>query len=358
MTNKWIAHENVREGNKINLICFIFDGGSASYFSSWKYAINEDINIIPILYPVREKRRSEPMYEDMDAFVDDLVMSLEDIFRGRYAFFGYCSGAIMAYEAAEKAYELYHNQPEYGMIISSEAPEFLKRQVPHFNDENRERLFFEHLSSLPFMDEKTLHDKTFLDYYKPLFEAEHNLLESYDYKKKKKLSCDFDVIVCPDDPKVEKDKVLKWAELTDGNVNVIEKDGGHFLVDAQKEYIFKTLNERLSDISGNKGNEIGRESVSRNVPIEMTETEKKIVDIWEEVFGIGKFGPDSNFFLVGGDSLKAVRILNAVNKIYDMDVTINDVFEKARIREFATYIDELCTSKLLLAEKYIEIGEI
>lgn len=358
MKNKWIAHENIKEGNRLNLICFIFDGGSASYFSSWKYEINEDINIIPILYPVREKRRSDPMYENMDAFVNDLVVSLEEIFRGRYAFFGYCSGAIIAYEAAVKAYELYHNLPEYGMIISSEAPEFLKRQVPHLNDENRERLFFEHLSSLPFMDEKTLHDKTFLDYYKPLFEADHNLLESYDYKKKEMLSCDLDVIVCPDDPKVERDKVLKWAELTDGNVNVIEKDGGHFLVDVQKEYIFRTLNEKLSDFKGKKEIAIGKEYSGRIVPIEMTETEKKIVDIWEEVYGFGNLGPDSDFFLVGGDSLKAVRILNAVRNAYEVDITINDVFEKAQIREFATYVDELCTSKILLSEKYIEMGEI
>ena len=40
--NKWIAHENVTEGNKLSLLCFIFDGGSASYFSAWKYSLNED----------------------------------------------------------------------------------------------------------------------------------------------------------------------------------------------------------------------------------------------------------------------------------------------------------------------------
>lgn len=356
MTNKWIAHESVKKSNKINLICFIFDGGSASYFSSWKYGINEDINIIPVLYPVREKRRTELMYENMDCFVDDLVTSLEDIFKGRYAFFGYCSGAIIAYEAAIRANELYNNQPEYGMIISSEAPEFLKRQVPHLDESNKEKLFFNHLSSLPFIDEKTLHDKTFLNYYQPLFEADHNLLESYVYRKHKRLSCDMDLIMCPDDPKVEIDKVIKWNDLTTGNVNLIEKDGGHFLVDVQKEYIFNTLNEKLSEnVITKKRSLFDKNKISS---VNMTKTEQKIVGIWEKVCGQSEYVPDSNFFLIGGDSLKAVKILNMVKKIFDIDITINDVFEKSRISELAAYIDELSIAKKLLAEKYIEEGEI
>jgi len=89
--NKWIAHENIKEGNSINLLCFIFDGGSAGYFATWKYGLSDTINLIPILYQVREKRKKEEMYKDMEAFVTDFVMCLGDVLKSRYAFFGYCS---------------------------------------------------------------------------------------------------------------------------------------------------------------------------------------------------------------------------------------------------------------------------
>lgn len=351
--NKWIAHENVTEGNKLSLLCFIFDGGSASYFSAWKYSLNEDIDLIPILYPVREKRRKEPMYKDMQAFVEDLAVSLEDIFRGRYAFFGYCSGSVIAYETAVRVRELYGTEPEYGMIISSEAPEFLHESVPKLTDENRERLFFEHLSALPFIDEKTLHDKVFLDYYKPLFTADHDLLDSYDFHGHDKLGCDLDVIICPDDPKVIREKAQRWDQLTSGKTRIIERDGGHFLVDSQKEYIFSRLNERLS-ASGRKA--VFKESVPDSR--ELTVTEKTIICIWEEIFGKTGFTGSSDFLLSGGDSLKAVRLINEIRRIYDVELKITDVFGCGEIRALGSCIDELIKQKDEIKDNYTDEGEI
>lgn len=352
--NKWIAHENVTDGNKLSLLCFIFDGGSASYFSSWKYSLNEDIDLIPILYPVREKRMKEPMYKDMQTFVDDLAVSLEDIFRNqKYAFFGYCSGSVIAYETAVKVKELYGTEPEYGMIISSEAPEFLHESVPKITDENRERLFFEHLSALPFIDEKTLHDKVFLDYYKPLFTADHDLLDSYDFREHDKLSCDLDVLICPDDPKVDGEKALRWNLLTSGETRIIERDGGHFLVDSQKEYIFSRLNERLS--------ETGRKAavkVETADDAELSDTEKTIISLWEELLGKTGLTSSSDFILSGGDSLKAVRLINEVRRIYDVEIKITDVFGCGDAKTLAGCIDELVRQKDEIKDNYTDEGEI
>jgi surfactin synthase thioesterase subunit/acyl carrier protein len=351
--NKWIAHENVREGNKLSLLCFIFDGGSASYFASWKYSLNEDIDLIPILYPVREKRINEPMYKDMQTFADDLAVSLEEIFRGRYAFFGYCSGSVIAYETAVRAKELYGTEPEYGMIISSEAPEFLHESVPKITDENRERLFFEHLSALPFIDEKTLHDKVFLDYYKPLFTADHDLLDSYDFKEREKLNCDFDVIICPDDPKVIGEKALRWNLLTNGNTQIIERDGGHFLVDSQKDFIFSRLNKRLSSTNKKASLKSDNDTIT-----ELTDTEKAVIDIWEDIFGKTGFTNNDDFLLSGGDSLKAVKIINEIRRIYSIEITITDVFSFGKIKEFGRHIDELIKLKKDTKDEFTDEGEI
>ena len=332
---KWIAHARQKPGNRVNLLCFIFDGGSAGYFAPWKYSISDDINLIPILYPAREKRKNEHMHKTMEAFVQDLVHSLAEIFQGDYAFFGYCSGSVIAYEAAVLANRLYGTQPRYGMIVSSQAPKYLQASVPQITDKNRETLFYNHMMSLPFMTEKMMHDKTFLAYYKPLFVADYGLLHTYRYREQQKLSCDLDVIFCPQDTQVERKKVEQWQELTNGRTRVIEKAGGHFLVDAQAEYIFSSLNGRLSQSGQNSGPSEQRSCKRERAA---TETEQKILKIYNEAFAPTKICMSDRFFQKGGDSLKAVRIVNALQAEFGITVTISDIFDSGEIRELAKRI--------------------
>ena len=40
----------------------------------------------------------------------------------------------------------------------------------------------------------------------------------------------------------------------------------------------------------------------------MTDTEKKVFDVWAEVFERDNFGIDEDFFEIGGDSMKAMKI--------------------------------------------------
>ncbi len=52
MSSIWIAHDSKREDASINLICFPFPGGSASYYANWTNCFSEDINVCPVLYPI------------------------------------------------------------------------------------------------------------------------------------------------------------------------------------------------------------------------------------------------------------------------------------------------------------------
>lgn len=341
--NKWIAHENIKEGNSINLLCFIFDGGSAGYFATWKYGLSDTINLIPILYPVREKRKKEEMYKDMEAFVTDLVMCLGDVLKGRYAFFGYCSGAVIAYEVAALAKKLYGVDPEYGMIISSEAPKYLCNSIPICTKDNEKELFYNHMRVLPTISNEMLEDKLFMEYYAPLMVADYKLLRTYMYKKHEMLNCDFDVIICSSDSKINRKKVEEWEELTTGKTVIIDKEGGHFLVETQKEYIFDKLNERLSNKVAVKRKDV--QSTTKKEINNLTDIEREVIDIWEKVFGISDFIPTDNFFYKGGDSFKAAKIINLINQKFDIRLNINDIFNYPQIKMLGKYISTNIISK-------------
>lgn len=68
-----------------------------------------------------------------------------------------------------------------------------------------------------------------------------------------------------------------------------------------------------------------------------TETEKKIAKAMQENLNIDKLGIDDSFFEIGGDSIKAMRVVANVSK--DMDINIMDIFKLQTVRQIAEAVD-------------------
>ncbi|MCP4152751.1 MAG: amino acid adenylation domain-containing protein, partial [bacterium] len=74
------------------------------------------------------------------------------------------------------------------------------------------------------------------------------------------------------------------------------------------------------------------------------EIEKKLVDIWKEVLGMKQIGIATNFFEVGGHSLKAINIIAKIKKIFQVDISLSVLFENPFVKEQACYISNSVTS--------------
>jgi acyl carrier protein len=68
--------------------------------------------------------------------------------------------------------------------------------------------------------------------------------------------------------------------------------------------------------------------------------EKALVNIWETVLNIEQIGIRDSFFSIGGDSIKSIRIISKINKEFNMDFLIADLYEKETIENIARQIDE------------------
>jgi amino acid adenylation domain-containing protein len=70
-------------------------------------------------------------------------------------------------------------------------------------------------------------------------------------------------------------------------------------------------------------------------------TEQGLVDIWKDVLGYnGEIGIDDNFFQLGGHSLKATIMTNRVHKAFNIQMTLDRVFEFPTVRGQAAYIKQ------------------
>ena len=70
--NKWFAHQTSNPEAKLNLLCFVFAGGSPSFFAPWKTIFPSTVNLMPVLYPGRESRAAEILPDTMEGLGEAL----------------------------------------------------------------------------------------------------------------------------------------------------------------------------------------------------------------------------------------------------------------------------------------------
>ncbi|MCP1135854.1 amino acid adenylation domain-containing protein [Paenibacillus polysaccharolyticus] len=83
-----------------------------------------------------------------------------------------------------------------------------------------------------------------------------------------------------------------------------------------------------------------------------TMLEEKLVAIWQQVLNIQQVGIDYNFFEMGGHSLRATSVVSRIHKETDVKIPLSYIFEYPTIRELASMIEQLDTSR------YIELQPV
>lgn len=68
------------------------------------------------------------------------------------------------------------------------------------------------------------------------------------------------------------------------------------------------------------------------------EIEAKLISIWEEVLGVEKVGITDDFFELGGQSIKAIKIIVEIKKAFSISIDIEKIFKYTTIKILAEEI--------------------
>ncbi|QOR34871.1 amino acid adenylation domain-containing protein [Clostridium sp. 'deep sea'] len=80
-------------------------------------------------------------------------------------------------------------------------------------------------------------------------------------------------------------------------------------------------------------------------------TEQKLTEIWSKVLVITKIGINDNFFVLGGDSLKAIKIIAAIQEQLKVSITVSSMFKHASIKKLALHIANCQKSEYFTIEQ-------
>jgi aspartate racemase len=70
------------------------------------------------------------------------------------------------------------------------------------------------------------------------------------------------------------------------------------------------------------------------------DVELVVSSVWAEVLAVSGFGVDDDFFDLGGDSLRALRVLERLNTLSSTKLSLSDLFSKRSVRALAAHMRE------------------
>jgi amino acid adenylation domain-containing protein len=80
------------------------------------------------------------------------------------------------------------------------------------------------------------------------------------------------------------------------------------------------------------------------------EVETTLARIWVEVLKVGRVGRHDNFFALGGHSLLAGRVMTRISQLFEVEMTLNDLFARPTLFSLAEQIVELQLQQFNLAD--------
>jgi amino acid adenylation domain-containing protein/non-ribosomal peptide synthase protein (TIGR01720 family) len=75
-----------------------------------------------------------------------------------------------------------------------------------------------------------------------------------------------------------------------------------------------------------------------------TETEERIAEVWQGMLEIGEVGVHDDFFALGGHSLYATQIISRVRDQFDVELSLQAIFEHPTVAGLAARVEELRAS--------------
>lgn len=78
--------------------------------------------------------------------------------------------------------------------------------------------------------------------------------------------------------------------------------------------------------------------------------EKAIIKIWQEILQVDEIGINSSFFILGGHSIKATRLINEYQRLFNVSIILRDIFENSILEDHARLIKEAAKNDFLKIE--------
>ena len=165
------------------------------------------------------------------------------------------------------------------------------------------------------------------------------------------------VVVCRKDTDGENYLTAYYVESGDENVEINEDELAERLKAAIPDYMVPGSFYRLEEFPLTATGKIDRKTLAETTSSQsrsMKEyiapspgVESSLAELWKELLKVEKVGVYDNFFVLGGNSLRAIMLTSLVQKHLEVKVPLMEVFKNPTIRQLAEYINRTEKSEFI-----------
>ncbi len=239
----WIAFRKPRPRARLRLLCFPYAGGGALAYRDWVELLPDEIDVLPVQLPGRERRLRETPFTRVEPLVEAAAPHLSAYLDLPYAIFGHSMGALIGYEVAQWLRRERGLEPSHLLVSARRAPqlppdpdEYYK--LPH--DELIERL--REINGTP---AEVLEHPELMELMLPLLRADFELNETYRPTAHPTLGCPVAAVGGLEDDEVPRDKLAAWSEVTTGPFQLRMFSGDHFYLNGQRDRLLEAVAREL-----------------------------------------------------------------------------------------------------------------
>lgn len=281
----------------MDLLFGIPGGGTTSVmYMGWRKYCRGLVEVVPMDVAGRGYKANQPAHIELEEMAKELADEICTKAEGKtYVIFGYCLGALLAYEVCKILDERNFPEPEHVFLCGAMAPCDKEAQSLFSRKECRSEIstmFYRFFPPYLFSDRETL-DKVIKIYLEVLFEqadktgefmsisiederfvgidADKKTLEYIlqfsnsfcenfqkdqqavlDYNKKekeiKKIHCPVTMLCGKEDHIIELEKQMEWKDWIDGPFDVVMMDANHFNLTQDSKNIVEIIKERSHQV--------------------------------------------------------------------------------------------------------------
>ncbi|WP_409462541.1 thioesterase II family protein [Amycolatopsis sp. GA6-003] len=242
-TNPWVARLRPAGKGPLRLICFAHAGGGAATFRGWAADLSDEIDLVVVRLPGRESRLRDPLVHKMSELVALLGDALEDLLDVPYGLFGYCSGALTAFELARYLRDNCGPAPSALFACACPSPSMVLRDsgVHRLDGEG----LVQHLAALGVIPTTILRTPGLFGMFEPSVRADYEVYETAEYQAGDPLKLPISVFGAESDPSTNLPTLLGWQQETVKEFSLRLFRGDHGFFDAERPAIVRAVTDEL-----------------------------------------------------------------------------------------------------------------
>lgn len=246
-SSPWISRPRPNPSARLRLFCFPAAGGNDALFRAWPSSLPPEVEVCALQLPGRDARRAEPAVRRLFALVQAIASGLAGELATPFAFFGYSTGARVAFELARELRRRGAIGPRLLVAAGRAAPSCPERDPMHRLTDAQ---LTERLRRLGGTPELVLREPELMAMFLPIVRADLEVNELEPYRTEPPLACPIVAYGGLQDERCTAEELAAWRAHTASTFEAIHLPGGHFFVHTAAAALLSSLSQVLLRAAG------------------------------------------------------------------------------------------------------------